>query len=59
MTKIQIRLENGVIQAIEGLPTDVAVEVFDYDVDKYQRNHQLSQDENGRACDIKEWHSPE
>ncbi|HTZ47456.1 MAG TPA: hypothetical protein VMH20_07685 [Verrucomicrobiae bacterium] len=58
MTKIQIRLENGMIQAIDGLPTDVAIEVFDYDIHKYQ-SRPLSEDEHGRACDIKEWHAPE
>ena len=58
MPKIQIKLEDGMIQAVDGLPPDFAIEVFDYDVEKYQPQH-LSQDESGRACQIKEWHAPE
>jgi hypothetical protein len=58
MPNIQIRLEQGLITAIEGLPTDIAVEVFSYDVAGSHPNR-LSKDEDGTICEIKEWHAPE
>jgi hypothetical protein len=58
MPKIQIRLEHGIIQAIDGLTREIAIEVIDYDVEKYDSKN-LSADENGKACEIKEWHAPE
>jgi hypothetical protein len=58
MPKIQIRIEHGIIQAVDGLPPEIAVEVFDYDVEKYDSKSR-SADENGKACEIKEWRAPE
>lgn len=58
MPKIQIRIEDGTIRQIDGLPTDLAVEVFNYDIENLDRKG-LSLDENGKACEIKEWYAPE
>ena len=58
MPKIQIKLEHGIVQAIDGLTPEVAIEVYDYDVEKYD-DQKLSTDEHGQACEIKEWHAPE
>jgi len=58
MQNIQIKLEHGIVQAIDGLTPEIAIEVFDYDVEKYD-TRKLSTDENGQACEIKEWHAPE
>jgi len=57
MQNIQIKLEHGIVQAIDGLTPEIAIEVFDYDVEKYD-TQKLSTDENGQACEIKEWHAP-
>jgi hypothetical protein len=43
---------------IVGLTPEIAVEVYNYDVDKFEK-HLISQDENGTACEIKEWRAPE
>ena len=58
MPKIQIKIEHGMIQAVEGLTPEVAVEVLDYDVEKYD-GKSLAKDESGKACAIKEWHAAE
>ena len=58
MPKIKIKLERGAVISVEDIPPDIVLEIFDYDVEKY-RNKQLSADENGKLCDIREWHSPE
>jgi hypothetical protein len=58
MPRITIKLEHGQILSIEDIPTDTVIEVLNYDVE--QRKHdQLSEDDNGRPCEIKEWHPPE
>jgi hypothetical protein len=58
MTKISVLIEEGLGKAIEGIPIDFCVEVKNYDVDRLDK-HALSKDENGRPCDIREWHAPE
>jgi hypothetical protein len=58
MAKIQIRVESGMIQEIEGIPVETTIEVFDYDVGKYTET-QLARDESGRLCDIREWRASE
>ena len=58
MPKIQIKLEHGIVQAVDGLTPEIAIEVYDYDVEKYD-DQKLSTDEQGQACEIKEWHAPE
>jgi hypothetical protein len=58
MTKISVLIEEGRAKAVEGIPIDMSVEVRNYDVDRLDING-LSKDENGRACEIREWHAPE
>lgn len=58
MPNIEIIVKEGKIAAIEGLPPDIAVEVFNYDVAKRDLAR-LSKDEDGKTCEIKEWHAPE
>lgn len=58
MPKIKVRLEAGKIRSVEDIPPDVRVEVIDYDVQD-REGLQLSSDENGKPCDIREYHAPE
>jgi hypothetical protein len=58
MPKIQIKVEHGIVQAVDGLTPEIAIEVYDYDVEKYD-DQKLSTDEHGQACEIKEWRAPE
>jgi hypothetical protein len=58
MTKISVLIEDGRVKAVEGIPIDISVEVRYYDVESLDKNG-LSKDENGRACEIREWHAPE
>ena len=58
MQRITIKLEHGQILSIEDIPTDTVIEVLNYDVE-HGKHEQLSKDDNGRLCDIREWHSPE
>jgi hypothetical protein len=52
MPTIQIRLEDGRVTDIVGLTPEIAVEVFNYDVHKFE-NRLISHDENGTPCEIK------
>jgi hypothetical protein len=58
MAKISVLIEEGQVKAVEGIPIDLYVEVRNYDVDRLDKRG-LSKDENGRACEIREWHAPE
>jgi hypothetical protein len=58
MAKISVLIEEGQVKAVEGIPIDLYVEVRNYDVDRLDKRG-LSKDENGRACEIWEWHAPE
>ena len=58
MTKINVLIEEGRVKAVEGIPVDMPVEVRNYDVNRLDKRR-LSKDENGRACEIREWHPPE
>jgi hypothetical protein len=58
MPTIQLKLERGQITDVLGLTPEIAVEVFNYDVDKFEEKF-ISEDENGTPCEIKEWHAPE
>ena len=58
MTKISVLIEEGRVKAVEGIPIDVSVEVKNYDVNHLDKNG-LSKDDNGRVCEIREWHAPE
>jgi hypothetical protein len=58
MAKIQIAIEEGKVRDVVGVPVDVVVEVFNYDVQEHDPKV-LSIDENGKLCEIKEWRAPE
>ncbi len=58
MTKITVKIEDGVVQAVEGIPTDVTIEVRNYDVSDVDRRV-VTKDESGKSCEIREWHAPE
>jgi hypothetical protein len=57
MTKISVFIEQGRVKAVDGIPIDVSVDVKNYNVDDLDKNG-LSKDD-GRACEIREWHAPE
>jgi hypothetical protein len=56
--KIQVRVKDGVVKEVEGIPTHYSVQVLDYDADKYEP-HELSKDEKQKPCRIVEWQSDE
>jgi len=58
MAKITVRIEEGEVKAVDGLPIDMYIEVRNYDVD-HLSDRALSQDEEGRLCQILEWRAPE
>jgi hypothetical protein len=58
MAKITVFIEEGTVKAVEGIPVDVYIEVRNYDVERLW-DFALSKDENGRTCQILEWHAPE
>ncbi len=58
MPKILVRFERGQVTEISGLPPEIAVQVLNYDIEKLEPKV-LTHDENGKPCEIKEWHAPE
>lgn len=46
MNKIEIHLEGGIIQDIQGLPDDVTVIIKDYDIEAYEED-ELVEDKDG------------
>lgn len=58
MAKITVLIEEGRVKAVDGIPVDMYVEVRNYEVDRLDKNG-LSKDQNGRACEIREWPAPE
>jgi hypothetical protein len=58
MAKITVKIEDGMVQADEGIPTDVTIEVRNYDVNALDEK-MVTKDENGKSCEIREWHAPE
>ena len=58
MAKITVVIEEGKVKAVEGIPTDMFLEVRNYDVDRLH-DSALSRDDEGRPCQILEWHAPE
>ena len=58
MAKITIVIENGKVQAVDGISEDTYIEVRNYDV-RGLDDQKVSKDENGRPCEILEWHDPE
>jgi hypothetical protein len=58
MAKLVIRIKNGIAESIEDIPTDVSIEVRNYDVADIPEDR-LSRDADGKLCRVKEWHAPE
>jgi hypothetical protein len=58
MAKITVKIEDGMVQMIEGIPTDVTIEVRNYDVSDVDEK-MVTKDENGKSCEIREWQAPE
>ena len=58
MAKITVTIEDGMVQTSEGIPTDVTIEVRNYDVSDVGEK-MVTKDENGKSCEIREWHAPE
>jgi hypothetical protein len=58
MAKVIVTIKNGIAESIENIPTDMFVEVRNYDVANMAEDL-LSKDAQGRPCHVKEWHAPE
>ena len=58
MSKVIVRIRNGIAESIEDIPTDIFIEVRNYDVANVAQD-QLTRDADGRQCQVKEWHAPE
>jgi hypothetical protein len=58
MAKITVWIEEGKVTAVDGVPTDVYVEVRNYDTDRLAGGA-LPKDEEGGARQILEWRAPE
>jgi hypothetical protein len=58
VAKITVWIEEGKVTAVDGVPTDVYIEVRNYDIDRLT-DGALSKDEEGRPCQILEWRAPE
>jgi len=53
-----VKIEDGMVQAVEGIPADVTTEVRNYDVGGVDEKV-ITKDEKGRSCGIREWRAPE
>ena len=58
MAKVIIKIKNGIAESIEDIPTDMSIEVQNYDVANVAED-QLTRDADGKSCQVKEWHAPE
>jgi hypothetical protein len=58
MAKMTVKIEDGMVQTIEVIPTDVPIEVRNYDVSDVDEK-MVTKDENGKSCEIREWQTPE
>ena len=58
MSKVIVKIRNGIAESIEDIPTDVSVEVRNYDVANVAED-QLTRDAYGKSCHIREWQAPE
>jgi len=58
MAKVIIRIKNGIAESIEDIPTDMSVEVRNYDVANVTED-QLTEDSEGTPCYVREWRAPE
>jgi hypothetical protein len=53
MAKITVKIEDGMVQTIEEILTDVRIEVRNYDVSDVDEK-MVTTDENGKSCEIRE-----
>ena len=58
MVKVVVRIKNGIAESVEEIPTDMSVEVRNYDVANVSEDL-LSRDADGQPCQVKEWHALE
>ena len=58
MAKVIIRIKNGIADSIEDIPTDISIEVRNYDVANVAED-QLIKDPDGTRCHVREWRAPE
>ncbi|HEY1472074.1 MAG TPA: hypothetical protein VGF61_23745 [Candidatus Acidoferrum sp.] len=58
MAKITVKIEDGTVQTVEGILTDVTIEVRNHDVSGLDEKV-VTNDENGKSCEVREWHAPE
>lgn len=52
--KIKVRIENGTVREVAGIPEHYTVRILDYDVEKYGAD-ELSKDENQKSRRVTEW----
>jgi hypothetical protein len=50
--------EEGMVQAVEGIPVDVTIEMRNYDASDGDEE-MVTKGENGKSCEIREWQAPE
>jgi hypothetical protein len=58
MAKVIIRIKNGIAESVEDIPTDMSIEVRNYDVANVAED-QLTKDADGTSCYVREWRAPE
>jgi hypothetical protein len=58
MAKVIVRIKNGIAESIEGIPTDMFIEMRNYDGAEVPEDL-LSKDADGKPCRVKEWHASE
>ena len=58
MAKVIIRIRNGIAESIEDIPTDMSIEVRNYNVANMP-DEQLTKDADGTPCFVREWRAPE
>ena len=58
MARITVKIEDGMVQAVEEIPADVTIEVRNHDVGGVGEKV-ITKDEKGRSCEIREWRAPE
>ncbi len=58
MARIIVKIEDGMVQAVEGIPADATIEVRNYHVGGVDEKV-ITKDEKGRSCEICEWRAPE
>jgi hypothetical protein len=58
MAKVIVKIRNGIAESVEDIPTDVSIEVRNYDATDVESSL-LSKDADGSPCLVKEWRAPE